>query len=165
MLWLISAGAGYETSLFEIFTPEWLFIRPHGDFVQGLIISPPVEKSWENTSLQLRKNIGKLFRFNNFQKYSKFKKIKFLLKYLIIFFIFLRIFHFQNSNLTGNFKVLWDQFEILSVPAISKKAFLQALLDETIKKFKFLKLHVSKFATQNLCWTCICWTLNKTLWR
>lgn len=38
----------------------------------------------------------------------------------------------------------------MSVPAISKKAFLPTLLDETIKKLKFLKLHVSKFATQNL---------------
>ena len=35
---------GYKTSLFQIFPPKWLFIRPYGDFVQGLITSPPCSK-------------------------------------------------------------------------------------------------------------------------
>ena len=34
---------GYKTSLFKIFTHKWLLIRPYGDFVQGLITSPPVQ--------------------------------------------------------------------------------------------------------------------------
>ena len=33
---------GYKTSLFKIFTPKWLLIRPYGDFASGLITSPPV---------------------------------------------------------------------------------------------------------------------------
>ena len=35
---------GYKTSLFKNFTPKWLLIRPYGDFVSGLITSPPVQK-------------------------------------------------------------------------------------------------------------------------
>ena len=35
---------GYKTSLFKTFTPEWLLIRPYGDFVSGVITSPPVRR-------------------------------------------------------------------------------------------------------------------------
>ena len=32
---------GYKTSLFNILTPKWLLIRPHGDFLSDLITSLP----------------------------------------------------------------------------------------------------------------------------
>ena len=32
---------GYKISLFKIFIPKWLLIRPYGDLVQGLITSLP----------------------------------------------------------------------------------------------------------------------------
>ena len=31
----------YKTSVFNIFTPKWLLITRYGDFVSGLITSPP----------------------------------------------------------------------------------------------------------------------------
>ena len=36
---------GYKASLFYIITLEWLVLRSYGDFVQGLITSPPVKVS------------------------------------------------------------------------------------------------------------------------
>ena len=34
-------AVGYKTSPFQMFTPKWLLVRPYGDFVSGLITSPP----------------------------------------------------------------------------------------------------------------------------
>ena len=36
---------GYKASLFHIFTPNWLLMRPYGDCVSGLITSPCAIKS------------------------------------------------------------------------------------------------------------------------
>ena len=49
---------GYKTSLFKIFTPKWLCIRPYGDFVQGLITSLPCSIS--QIIFKLKKTIIRL---------------------------------------------------------------------------------------------------------
>ena len=77
---------GYKTSLFKIFTPKWLLIRPYGDFVSGLITSP-------SCSHPPCKNISELLDFEG-QKRARAKK--FLRPRILRVIEFLRIKNFSG---------------------------------------------------------------------